>query len=308
MAVSLLNLDEVISGRARRRSTGKPRVVRSEDREDRVKFAIAFANVGPFATAEGATRMAVAAEAAGIESIWTVEHIIWPDEYNSTYPYSPEGKMPGSSDQPMPDPLVWLAYVAANTTTLRLATGVSLLPERHPLVFGKEVATLDSLSGGRVELGVGIGWLKEEFTALGVPWERRGPRTEEYIEVMRRVWADEVVSFDGEFVSFEDVVSSPKPVGGRVPIHIGGHSEAAARRAGRVGDGFYPAADCGRDPAALDVTSVHVGMFGDDPHGAIEELESWGVNRAVLPSFLYFRDTEDRLAEIGESWVAAHPD
>lgn len=288
-----------------------------------MKFAVIFANIGPFAAPEGADRLVRAAESAGIESLWTVEHIIWPHSYDSKYPYSPDGKMPGPSDQAMPDPLVWLAYVAARSSKLRLATGVSLLPERHPLVFAKEVATLDQMSGGRVELGIGIGWLKEEFEALGIPWARRAARTEEYMEVMRRVWAENVVSFEGEFVSFTDVVSSPKPVRGRVPIHIGGHSEGAARRAGRVGDGFYPAggdipelidiarqtaADHGRDPAAIEITTVHLGMFGDDPGAAVEEMESWGVHRAVLPSYLYFRDTDERLAKIGETLVAAHPD
>lgn len=282
-----------------------------------------FANTGPFAGPDGAARLAVAAEAAGVESVWTVEHVIWPERYSSVYPYNAEGKMPGTSDVPIPDPLVWLAFVAARTRTLRLATGVSLLPERHPLVFAKEVATLDSLSGGRVELGVGIGWLKEEFEALGVPWERRGPRTEEYVDVMRRVWAEDVSSFDGEFVSFSDVASSPKPAKRTVPIHIGGHSQAAARRAGRLGDGFFPmagdipelidiarqtASGQGRDPSEIEITTGHPGMLGDDPVAAVEELESWGVDRAVLPAFRFFRDTEDRFAQLGETLVAPHSD
>ena len=200
-----------------------------------MKFGIMFANAGTFASAEGAAKLAVAAESAGFDSIWTVEHIIWPEQYNSDYPYSADGKMPGGSDQPMPDPLVWLAYVAARTTTLKLATGISLLPERHPLVFAKEVATLDSLSGGRVVLGIGIGWLKEEFAALGVPWDRRGPRTEEYMEVMRRVWADDVVSFRGEFVNFDGVVSSPKTGqrSGPDPYRWSQRGRCSTSRAGR---------------------------------------------------------------------------
>jgi probable F420-dependent oxidoreductase len=238
------------------------------------------------------------------------------------YPYDAGGRMPGTSDVPIPSPLVWLAFVAARTEALRLATGVSLLPERHPLVFAKEVATLDSLSGGRVVLGIGIGWLREEFEALGVPWERRGARTEEYMEVMRRVWTEDVASFDGEFVSFTDVASSPRPVRRNVPIHIGGHSDAAARRAGRVGEGFFPAAgnipelidiarqtaaDAGRDPSGLEVTTVHPGLSSDDPGAAVEELEAWGADRALLPAFRFFRDTEERLSRAGEALVAAHP-
>ena len=170
-------------------------------------------------------------------------------------------------------------------------------------------------------LGVGIGWLREEFDALGVPWERRGARTEEYMEVMRRVWADDDVTFDGDFVSFRRASSNPKPVAGSVPIHVGGHSEAAARRAGRAGDGLFlaggdvaqlldlardTAAGCGRDPARLEMSTVHAGLFGDDPAAAVQEAESWGVDRLMVPSFLYFRDTAEGLAAFGESVIAAH--
>ena len=284
-----------------------------------MKFAIAFANTGPFVRGAGAALLGRAAEAAGFESVWTVEHVVYPEGYESVYPYAPDGKMPGSGRNPIPDPLVWLGYVAAVTSTLRLATGISLLPERHPLTFAKEVATVDVLSGGRVELGVGIGWLREEFEALGVPWARRGPRTEEYVEVMRRVWADDDVSFDGEFTSFRRVSSNPKPVAGRVPIHIGGHSEAAARRAGRMGDGFFlaggdvpalidtargTAADHGRDPGAVEITAVHPGVLGGDPAAALAEARSWGVQRLAVPAFLYFRKTEAKLAAFGESVIA----
>ena len=286
-----------------------------------MRFGISFANVGTFVKGPGAARLAQAAESAGFDSLWTVEHILYPEGYESTYPYAPEGKMPGSGKNPIPDPLVWLGYAAAVTSSIRLATGISLLPERHPLTFAKEVATLDLLSDGRVTLGIGIGWLREEFDALGVPWERRGPRTEEYVGVMRQVWADDDVTFDGEFVSFSRVSSNPKPVAGRVPVHIGGHSEAAARRAGRIGDGLFlaggdmaqllevarnTAADCGRDPAALEMSAVHLGLFGDDPAAAVQEAESWGVHRLMVPSVFYFRNTAEALAAFGESVIAPH--
>ena len=285
-----------------------------------MKFGIAFANVMGFGTGEGAQMLGRAAEAAGFESVWTVEHILYPEGYESEYPYDASGKMPGTGENPIPDPLIWLSYVAASTTTLRLATGISLLPERHPITYAKEVATLDSMSGGRVELGIGIGWLKEEFEALGIPWARRGARTEEYMEVMRRLWDGDGASFDGEFVSFDNISSNPKPASGRVPIHIGGHSEAAAQRAGRVGDGFWPAkgnlaelydicrqtaADAGRDPASIELTGQHPGMFGDDPQGAIEELASWGASRAIVPSILFLRDTEQAITDFGGRVIAA---
>jgi len=287
--------------------------------EHQLKFGIVFANTMSFVSGEGAALLGTAAEAAGFESVWTVEHVVYPEGYESTYPYAPDGKMPGSGENPIPDPLIWLAHVSAATTTLKLATGISLLPERSPLLFAKEVATLDMMSGGRVELGVGIGWLKEEFEALGVSWPRRGPRTEEYMEVMRALWAGDDVTFHGEFVDFEHISSNPKPTNGRVPIHIGGHSDAAAKRAGRVGDGFWPAGgdlqelialarhtaeDAGRDPELIEMTGQHPGLFSDDPAAAVEELESWGVNRTIVPSYMFLRDTADSLAAFGEKVIA----
>lgn len=275
-----------------------------------MKFGIAFANTVTFTSGAGAASLAKAAENTGFESLWTVEHIVYPEGYESTYPYAPDGKMPGSGDSPIPDPLIWLAFAAANTTSLKLATGISLLPERHPVTYAKEVATLDSMSGGRLMLGIGIGWLREEFEALDIPWEGRTRRTEEYADVMRRLWSGDGVSYDGEFVSFENISSNPKPADGPVPIHIGGHSQAAAKRAGRMGDGFFPgkgdvaelldiarqtAADHGRDPAALDMTAGHPGLFGDDPAGAVEEAVSWGVHRLIVPAFMFMGDTEEKM-------------
>lgn len=288
-----------------------------------MKFALAMANTMKFASGAGARELGLAAEAAGFESVWTVEHIVYPEGYESTYPYAPEGKMPGSSAVPIPDPLVWLSWIGAVTTNLRLATGISLLPERHPLTYAKEVATLDAMSGGRVELGIGIGWLKEEFAALDVSWPRRGPRTEEYADVMRQIWAADDVTFEGEFVNFEHISSNPKPANGTVPIHIGGHSRAAAERAGRMGDGFYPAkgdtaelfeicrqtaADSGRDPEGIELTGVHPGLFGEDPDAAVEEATSWGMDRIMVPVYLHRKDTHASMTAFGEQVIAKHAD
>ncbi len=284
-----------------------------------MRFGVSFANVGPFAEAAGAAELARSAEAAGFDSLWTVEHIVYPEGYESAYPYAPNGKMPGSGDNPIPDPLVWLSFCGAVTSSIRLCTGIALLPERHPLAFAKSVSSLDVLSGGRVTLGVGIGWLREEFEALDVPWPRRGRRTEEYVEVLRRVWAADDVSFEGEFVSFSRVSSNPKPPAGRVPVHLGGHSEAAARRAGRIGDGMFvaggdtaqmlelarnTAAECGRDPDQLEMSAFHPGLLSDDPEAAIQEAESWGVHRLMVPSARFFRDTARRMTDFGESVIA----
>ena len=183
-----------------------------------MKFGIAFANTGPFATPDGATAIAHAAEEAGFESLWAVEHVVVPKEYASTYPYSRDGKMPGGSDFDIPDPLVWLTWVAAQTTTLRLGTGILILPQRNPVVLAKEAATLDVMSSGRLLLGVGIGWLEEEFDILGVPFADRARRTDEYVEAMRALWSQDLPTFSGDTVSFADAISRPRPVDRRVPV------------------------------------------------------------------------------------------
>lgn len=289
-----------------------------------MKIGLAFANTGPFAEPTGAADLARAAEAAGFESLWTVEHVIWPSDYDSQYPYSPTGKMPGDKTSAIPDPLIWLSFMAAHTTTITLGTGIVILPERNPVVYAKEVATLDRLSNGRLELGIGVGWLEEEFNAIGVPWARRGARTDEYVQAMRELWASDDATFDGEFVGFQNVSSNPKPVKGSVPIVVGGHSLAAAKRAGRLGDGFFPgkgtiaelremidvvhqsAADAGRDAAAIEITASHPGMMGDDPVGAAEELASVGVGRSILPAFLLLgkEGADAKAAQLAENIVA----
>lgn len=284
---------------------------------------VAFANTGPFAEPAGLTGFAVACEDAGVESVWTVEHVIWPSQYDSEYPYSASGKMPGDRSSPIPDPLVWLAVVGAHTERLVLGTGIVILPERNPLVFAKQCATLDVLSGGRFQLGIGVGWLEEEFDALGVPWERRGARTDEYVHAMRELWAGDGASYDGEFTSFSDVSSNPKPVGGSIPIVVGGHSAASARRAGRLGDGYFPgkgtidelrelfdivrqtAADHDRDADAIEFTAAHPGLF-QDAVGAAEELASVGVTRTIVPAFMFLggEGVEAKAAQIAETIVA----
>jgi probable F420-dependent oxidoreductase len=204
-----------------------------------MKFALHFGNIA-FSDPEGARRLVRLAEAAGFDSVFAVEHVVFPDNYTSVYPYAPGGRLPGDRSMKFPDPLIWLTWVAAATTRLRFMTAVMILPQRNPLVLAKEVATLDYLSGGRIELGIGVGWLKEEFEALGIPFERRGKRADEHVAAMRALWASDGASFAGEFVKFDQVSCNPNPVAKSVPIIVGGHSEAAARRAGRLGDGFFP--------------------------------------------------------------------
>ena len=284
-----------------------------------MKVGIAFANILNFGTPEGSIQFAQAAEKAGVDSLWTVEHVIYPSNYDSEYPYDTSGKMMMAPDTDLTDPLIWLTWLAANTSSIRLGTGILILPERNPLVLAKELGTLDSLSGGRVELGIGVGWLKEEFDALGIPWERRGARTDEYVAVMQKLWSGNEVSFDGEFVSFENISSNTKPVHGSVPITIGGHSDAAARRAGRIGNGFFPgngdlqhmlnlmnesAEQNGRDPKEIEVNWGDNEIMGSDPIAAAEKLKSQGVTRIIVPSVMFLNNTEEQLAEFGERVVS----
>ena len=264
-----------------------------------MKFGIVFANSGPAAHGDYASGLAQAAEEAGFESMWTVEHVVVPAGYASSYPYAADGRMPGGEDVDIPDPLIWLAYVAAATTRLRLGTGILILPQRNPVIVAKETASLDLLSGGRLELGIGVGWLREEFDALGVPFERRGDRTDEYVSALRSLWTEEEATFHGEFTSFERVKSFPKPVqAGGVPIVVGGHTLAAARRAGRLGDGFFPAgggldelpsllsemrsaaASEGRDGDAIEITAG--GAMDLD---GVKRAADLGVSRLVVPAF-----------------------
>ena len=201
--------------------------------------------IGYFAVGIGATvqpellrTVAVTAERLGFATLWAPEHVVLVQQYASKYPYS-DGSFPGPPDIPIADPFTTLAYAAACTSTIRLGTGICLVPEHNPLVLAKTVATVDRLSGGRLIFGVGVGWLAEEFQALGIPFERRAARTREYIEIMRKLWSEPHSSHDGEFARFEGVTSYPKPTNPKgVPVWFGGESGPALRRVAEYGDGW----------------------------------------------------------------------
>jgi probable F420-dependent oxidoreductase len=286
-----------------------------------MKFGVAFANIGAFVDPVQAIRLARAAEDAGFESIWTVDHVVVPGGYQSRYPYDPTGRLPSGEGTVFPDPLIWLAYIAARTSTLRLGTGILIVPQRNPLVLAKELATLDSLSGGRMILGAGIGWLEEEFEALGVPFAGRSHRMEEAIAAMRALWTEEEASFHGTTASFDHCFLRPQPPDGTIPVHIGGHSPAAARRAGRIGDGFFPlgvgpeelpplidlirisAETVGRDPEAIEVTMQCTAVSGEGAINAVEGLRQVGVNRILIPSVLFGTEFEASLMHYGEDVI-----
>jgi probable F420-dependent oxidoreductase len=262
-----------------------------------MKFGLFFVNVGAFAAPHPFAHLVTTAEKTGLESVWTVEHVVIPVGYQATYPYDPSGKIPIPTDTALPDPLLPLAYAAAITSTIKLATGIVILPQRHPFYMAKEAATLDVLSNGRLMLGVGVGWMEDEFAALGIPFAERGGRTDETIRAMRSLWKAEPEAFESEYFKWGPVEMHPKPVSPQgVHICIGGHSRAAARRAARFGDGFFPASfspekvtelrrmiedECaviGRDPKEIEITA----LLPEDDLELVAAMADAGVSRLLI--------------------------
>lgn len=288
-----------------------------------MKFGLAFASsIGT--DPESALETCRVAEEVGFESVWGGEHVIFPSTIESSYPYTPDGKVPATPETQIPDPLIWLAYVAAAAPTLRLGTCILILPQRNPVVLAKTLATLDHLSAGRVELGIGVGWMREEFDALGVPWERRGARTDEYVAALRTIWSGSHVEFHGEFVDFEPLTCTPQPAqGADLPILVGGDTPAAMRRAAKLANSYYPGesdpeklkalitavrAECEkqhRDPDTLQIDAMFAAQMGD-PVAGVEQLAEMGVSRAMVPAFFFAGDGGlDRLRAFGEAAIAA---
>ena len=253
----------------------------------------------PFATPGVLTTIAREAEERGIGTIWVGEHVVLFDEYASEYPYAADGKIPAPPDSGLLEPLNTLAFLAARTATVRLGTAMVLLPQRNPVYTAKEVATLDWLSDGRVDLGIGVGWLEEEFDAVNVPWPGRGKRTDEYLEVLRTLWCDERSEFEGEYYSLPRCSMFPKPVQApHPPIVIGGESDAALRRVARAGQGWHT---FNRQPEDL------AGPLGRlDELLAVEGRSRSEVTVTVCPYFEPLdAEVAGRYAEAGADAVAA---
>jgi len=263
-----------------------------------MKIGLIPVNVGA-QSAESMVEMATTAEAGGFESIWTFEHAIVPVEYQSKYPYSPNGKMGTTPETNFVDPLIALSHVAAHTQTIRLATGVNILPQTNPLYLAKQAASLDFVSGGRFMLGVGIGWLAEEFSALGVPFERRGARFDDYIVAMKKIWSGDVVEHESEFIQWSGFKSYPVPVQSPLPVIIGGSKGKAFERIALHGDGWYAptgnvdqlagmlkeldeaCAAAGRDRSTVEISAMWI-----PPAEGIEAVARYadlGVSRLVVP-------------------------
>jgi len=206
-----------------------------------MEFGVHLPQLGRSATRENLIDWAEEADRLGLHSAWVSDHVAWPREIESRYPYTDDGSFPGGFDMPWLDPLGTLMFVAARTERVRLGTTVLILGYRPPVLTAKWMATLDVLSRGRAILGVGVGWMREEFEVLGMPFDRRGARADEQLEMFETLFTAEAPSFDGEFYSFPEIGFSPKPPDGHVPIWVGGSSPAAFRRTARYGDGFHAA-------------------------------------------------------------------
>lgn len=194
----------------------------------------------PFATPDYVAALGRAAEERGFHSLWVAEHVVLFDEYASCYPYAADGRIPAGGESGMLEPFGTLAFLAAHTRRIRLGTGICLVPQRNPVYTAKEVATVDWLSGGRFDFGVGVGWLAEEFEACATPFERRGARCRDYLAAMQRLWCDPVSEHKGEFYAFPALRQYPKPIQRpHPPIHFGGESDAALRRVADLGQGWY---------------------------------------------------------------------
>ncbi len=281
-----------------------------------MKIGLVPVNVG-VASVESMIGLATAAEKLGFESVWTFEHVIVPVDYQSKYPYSMDGKMGATPETNFVDPLIALSAIAASTKKIRLGTGVNILPQTNPLYLAKQAASLDFVSGGRFMLGVGIGWLAEEFAALGVPFERRGPRFSDYVEAMRKVWSGEVVEHDGEFVKWSGFKSHPTPVQDPFPLVVGGHKGRAYQRVARYGNGWFaPSASVdqisamlvdldkvceqeGRDRSTIEISTMWVPAL--ESSDFISRYEDIGVGRLIVPlQFLGEGNPIDNLKKLAD--------
>jgi probable F420-dependent oxidoreductase len=251
-----------------------------------MKFGLFGINMNVCSNPDAAARVAQAAEAAGFESVWTGEHVVLPD------PQAPPSPLPPL--YPLLDPAVALAFIAAHTKKVKLGTGIIILPQRNPLVLAKELASVDVVSGGRLIFGLGIGYLKAEFDALGAPFDQKGPRSIDYVQAMKTLWTQEKPAYKGNFVSFSDIQARPQPVQKpHPPIVIGGHTKEAFRRAVQYGNGWYG--------FALDLAATEKCLAG--LQAAARQVnrpqELGALEISVTPGPALDLDTAKKYAELG---------
>lgn len=293
-----------------------------------MKFALSAVGSGSTAKPEPLAQVARKAEALGFESVWIPEHLAIPREFSTPYPYSASGQFPGGNNANVHDPLIALTYIAAVTERIRLGTGVFVLPLRNTLAVAKSVASLDVLSNGRLIFGVGIGWLAEEFDAVGMSFKDRAPRAREAIAVMKKLWSEDEPEFEGRFHRFAKIGFNPKPVQKpHPPLIFGGETEAALKRAVELGDGWYGTqfsperlqpvtarlaqlcAAAGKDFAKFEITS---GIQADVPLSldTVKRFEDVGVHRLMVlaPGFVprskFETDLFPRMERIADEIIA----
>jgi len=264
-----------------------------------VKVGLVPINVGT-PSVEAMIAVARKAEEVGLESVWTFEHAIVPVDYSSKYPYSADGKMGVTPETNFVDPLVALSAVAASTTTLRLGTGVNILSQTNPLLLAKQAASLDFVSGGRFMLGVGIGWLQEEFDAMGTPFAKRGARFDDYLAAMRKVWSGDVVEHESENLHWTGWKSYPVPMQEPFPVVIGGSKGKAFDRVAVQGQGWFAptvqadqlkpmlqpleeaCTKVDRDPSTVEISAMWIPAAGG--MDSLKAYEDIGVSRLIIPA------------------------
>jgi probable F420-dependent oxidoreductase len=273
---------------------------------------------GPGATRDALITLAQRVEGLGFDSVWASDHVVVPTRIESRYPYNATGNFPLPATANFLEPLTALAVVAGATQRVQLGTTVLVLPHRHPVLAAKILSTLDHLAPGRVILGAGVGWMREEIEILGAPYDRRGAWTDEAIRIMRACWQNERVSFRGEFFSFPEVGFAPRPPRGSIPIWIGGHTPRALRRVAELGDGWHAAfaspavmregleklraacAKIGRDPKSISV-SVRMGLPAKrDAAEVLDELKALrdvGVSHVIVETRVTDVDDSSRILE-----------
>ncbi len=241
-----------------------------------MEFGVALPGRGPLAKPDIVLRLATRADAFRYDSIFVTDHVVLPASMaRSVYPYSTTGQFAGGAAQDYLEPLATLGYLAHATKRVRLGTSVLVVPYRNPLVAAKTLATIDQLSGGRVILGAGVGWLREEFDALAAPaFEARGAVTDEYLRLMRATWTVDPVTFEGKHYRVRDVHALPKPAQpGGIPIWIGGHTYGALKRAGTLGDAWHP---LGLRPPAM--------LLPDEYAQKVKQIHAWAQRAGREPS------------------------
>lgn len=275
---------------------------------------------GASATPDDFDRVAVAVERLGYESLWTGDHVVFPRQVDSRYPYNASGRFPFDVEQPLYEPTTLLAYLAARTTTVRLGVSVLVLPLRNPVATAKALAGIDSLAGGRLRLGVGVGWLREEFEALDSDFEARGEVTDEWLAILRHLWTQTApLAYVGRRYRFPELAFLPRPAHS-IPILVGGNSKAAMGRAARLGDGWHGVrlpADAvrervawiagrlreeGRDRSAFEVV-LRTAVLPGEAGRSLEQYSAAGVDELIIE--VPDADSDERLDVLGRIAEAA---